>query len=279
MSSQSYSRKLILIGIGGAGANTVGRITDCNRIVVESRNAKIQSTDTIPTILLDVPSKQSCGYLPVVDVENIKAEIDDSDVVVLCAGLGGNTGSAIAPMIARLAKDQGKIVVAVLFKPFAFEGSIRSRNAENSFNLMRDWADSIIYVSNDKLIRLAPARAKMADAFSYADKIVSETIEIVYSALQKGVVGNVAKMQIANAIKCPVCSSMVDSNEKRCRVCGFDQLGFEALNKEDAEEWLNNVVIPARDKWVSQQSAVNLIVDELSMHFSANEIVIDVSNR
>lgn len=268
-----------LIAIGGAGANTVSRISGCNRIVVESSNAQIQSAYMIPTILLDVPSIQSCGYLPVVDVENIKAEIDDSDVVVLCAGLGGNTGSAIAPMIARLAKDQGKIVVAVLFKPFAFEGSIRSRNAENSFNLMRDWADSIIYVSNDKLIRLAPARAKMADAFSYADKIVSETIEIVYSALQKGVVGNVAKMQIANAIKCPVCSSMVDSNEKRCRVCGFDQLGFEALNKEDAEEWLNNVVIPARDKWVSQQSAVNLIVDELSMHFSANEIVIDVSNR
>lgn len=271
--------KISLFGIGGAGANTVSRISGCNRIVVESSNAQIQSTDIIPTILLDVPSIQSCGYLPVVDVENIKAEIDDSDVVVLCAGLGGNTGSTIAPMIARLAKDQGKIVVAVLFKPFAFEGSIRSRKAENSFNLMRDWADSIIYVSNDKLIRLAPARAKMADAFSYADKIVSETIEIVYSALQKGVVGNVAKMQIANAIKCPVCSSMVDSNEKRCRVCGFDQLGFEALNKEDAEEWLNNVVIPARDKWVSQQSAVNLIVDELSMHFSANEIVIDVSNR
>ena len=224
--------KILLLGIGGAGANTVGRITNCNRIIIESRNEKIQSTDIISTILLDVQSIQSCGYLPIADVEEIKAEIDDSDAVVICAGLGGNTGSIIAPMIARLAKDQGKIVVAILFKPFAFEGSRRSRTAENSLSSMRDCADSIIYVSNDKLIRSAPSRAKMADAFSFADIVVSETIEIISSALQKGGVGTVSNMQIANAIKCPVCSTMVDSNEKHCGVCGFVQLqvGVQVLS-------------------------------------------------
>ena len=146
--------------------------------MVESTTAKLDANTIKPTVLLDVNEIKANLCLSNNDTSKINSIIEKYGALLICAGLGGNTGSIVTPMIAKLAKDQRKFVIAVVFKPFSFEGGIRSKNAEKSIDEIKSSADVIICVANDKLRKLGSV-GSMANAFMHADKVVSEASEIV----------------------------------------------------------------------------------------------------
>lgn len=166
---------VLLIGIGGAGINTVNRIQGCNRIMIDSECASIEKSNAALTVLMevtnDVAAFSDSNWM------NISAAIDESKVVVICAGVGGNIGSNLSVAVAELAKKQGKFVVAVLFKPFAFEGEIRNKNAIKSAQRIHKIADCTICIANDKIRKASPPARTLGDAFLCADRIVEKTVK------------------------------------------------------------------------------------------------------
>ena len=140
---------VILIGTGGAGTRTIERIKD-----------KIK----IHSLAVDNP-------------EIINSVIESSDIVLLCAGLGGNTGSLVCVDAAKKAKEKEKIVIALLYEPFSFEGPKRMSMAKEAINKIEEVADFSIIISNDKLLNLAPSSMTMVNRFSVVDMLVIRVIE------------------------------------------------------------------------------------------------------
>ena len=113
------------------------------------------------------------------DIESgdvIKAALGGSHMVFITAGFGGGTGTGAAPVIAGLCKELGILTVAVVTRPFSFEGKKRARQAEDGINQLRELADTVITIPNDRLRGLASKNAKMVDMFRRADEILLHSV-------------------------------------------------------------------------------------------------------
>ena len=139
----------VLIGIGGAGANTIERIKD--KIKIES--------------------------LSVDNLEKSNRAIETNDIIFLCAGLGGNTGSYVCIDVAKKAKEKDKMVVALLYEPFSFEGTKRMSMAKEAINKIEKEVDLSMIISNDMLLNLVPPSMPMVNRFRVVDMIVIKMIE------------------------------------------------------------------------------------------------------
>lgn len=269
-------KNLVLVGIGGAGVNTVKRISNCSKIVVEVQDELTGTLDVAEIIPLNPEFSANTNGLSQDETTQITNAISNYSVVLLCVGLGGETGSHTAPIIADLAKKQGKLVIAVAYKPFRFEGRIRCERAENAIAEIKKYADCTIYISNDAILKSGPRTLSMAQAFAIPDSIITEIIDVISKNLS-GITGATISNTDADSAKCPVCLSTVSPDSLMCPICGFDQLGYMAINKEEAEIWLNTIVLPARQKWETKKTIrdenIELIANELISRFSANKIV------
>ena len=185
-----------VIGVGGAGANTVQRIHIGNCIVVDVKNERAGETNADLAIWLD-PTCAEVNFSSA-DWKSMGDSIANSDAVVICAG--GKTGTNIAPIVADLAKGWGKMVVAVLFEPFAFEGFTRKAMAEKGVARMKEIADCVICVSNDKLKSVAGARQKLGDAFAFADDVVAKSVEMLTKSASQEAIAALAREMSAHAI-------------------------------------------------------------------------------
>ena len=182
MQTQSIlcSNKVALIGVGGAGVNTASRISGCHRVAIDvpedsSNMSKIEFAIPIKTHEAECENSLS---------KSTEDAICDAtagcEAVVLCMGGAGNTGATIAPAVAKLAKQQGKAVVAIVFTPFFFEGDIRKRRANETVELMKQVTDCTVCVLNDRLKYAEKAKGiSFADNLAVADSVVGEVIEIV----------------------------------------------------------------------------------------------------
>ncbi|MBU4010690.1 MAG: cell division protein FtsZ, partial [Proteobacteria bacterium] len=109
--------------------------------------------------------------------EDIKKALEDSHMVFITAGFGGGTGTGAAPVIARISKDLGALTVAVVTKPFSFEGKKRMKQAEEGINELKKFADTVITIPNDRLRGLATKNAKMMDMFRKADEVLLHSVK------------------------------------------------------------------------------------------------------
>jgi len=98
-------------------------------------------------------------------------------MVFITAGMGGGTGTGAAPVIAEVARDFGALTVAVVTRPFSFEGRVRARTAEAGLNLLQERVDSLIVIPNDRLLQLVDRRAPLQQAFAVADEILRQGIQ------------------------------------------------------------------------------------------------------
>ena len=106
------------------------------------------------------------------DKESLKAALSGSDMVFVTAGMGGGTGTGAAPVVARIAKEQGALTVAVVTKPFGFEGGKKQKLAQDGIEKLLKSVDAIITIPNDKLLNIAGAHAPISEAFLRADDIL-----------------------------------------------------------------------------------------------------------
>ncbi len=188
--SESVARVKV-IGVGGGGGNAINtmvanRLQGVEFIVANTdKQALDQSKADIclqlgPSITkgLGAGADPEMGMQAAHEsIEELKNSLKNSDMVFVTAGLGGGTGTGAAPIIAKISKDLGALTVAVVTKPFAFEGKNRMRNAEEGWKELEKYADTIITVPNDRLLSLMQKNSKLADMLARADDVLLQAVK------------------------------------------------------------------------------------------------------
>ena len=183
--------KIKVIGVGGGGSNAVNRMVQAGLGGVEFivANTDVQALDHNHAALkLQIGSKLTkglgAGADPTVgrqaaleDTESIVQALSGADMVFVTTGLGGGTGTGAAPVIASLASELGALTIAVVTKPFAFEGKKRAKQAEAGLEALRNCVDTIITIPNERLLSIIDRSTPMTEAFVTADDVLRQAIQ------------------------------------------------------------------------------------------------------
>ncbi|MCF0107874.1 MAG: cell division protein FtsZ [Bacilli bacterium] len=206
--------KIVVIGVGGAGNNAVNRMIDEEISNVEFwvANTDKQALSTSKSINRIVLGQELTGGLgaggePEVGAKAAEASAEDireivkgANMVFVAAGMGGGTGTGAAPVVARIAKEAGALVVAIVTRPFTFEGKKRIVNSIDGLNKLRENVDSIIVVSNDKLL-MTNGNAPISEAFNESDKILAQSVKTVVNLIMLPAVINLDFADVRNTLK------------------------------------------------------------------------------
>jgi cell division protein FtsZ len=191
-SSGSYLAVIKVVGVGGGGTNAVSRMVDAGLRGVEfvSANTDAQAlqmteADIKLNIGNDLTKGLGAGANPDVGYgaaaesrDEIKEALKGADMVFVTAGEGGGTGTGAAPVIADIAKNEiGALTVGVVTKPFEFEGSQRTRQAEEGIQRLREVVDTLIVIPNEKLLSVIERRTSILDAFREADNVLRQGVQ------------------------------------------------------------------------------------------------------
>ena len=114
--------------------------------------------------------------------------LEGTNLVFITAGMGGGTGTGAAPVIAQIAKEMGILTIAVITKPFSFEGPVRQRNAEQGLEKLRKYVDALVVIPNEKLLEIVPKKTPLTESFRFADDVLRQGVQgisdlIVYPGL------------------------------------------------------------------------------------------------
>jgi cell division protein FtsZ len=190
-SGRAYSAKIKVIGIGGGGGNAVNTMiayslqgvdfiaanTDTQALGASSSPIKIQLGSEV-TKGLGAGANPDIGKMAAMETkELLRQHIEGADMVFITAGLGGGTGTGGAPIVAELAKEAGALTVAVVTKPFQFEGKQRNMHAEEGVAELRCTVDTLIVVPNQRLLSLGGRNLSLLDAFKKADDILYHAVK------------------------------------------------------------------------------------------------------
>jgi cell division protein FtsZ len=180
-----------VIGVGGGGNNAVNRMVDAGLRGVEfialntDKQALLASKATIKIQIGDKLTKGlGAGGNPEIGERAANESLDDiaqaikgADMVFITAGMGGGTGTGGAPIVANIAKEMGVLTVAVITKPFTFEGLKRMKNAERGIINLKEAVDTLLVIPNDKLIMLDDKKISLIEAFNKADDVLRQGIQ------------------------------------------------------------------------------------------------------
>jgi len=188
---QDKSAKIKVIGVGGAGGNAINNMIACNlhgvkfiaantdmqALDVSRAEVKIQLGEKLTEGLGAGANPQIGRDAAIESGEVVKATLADSHMVFITAGFGGGTGTGAAPVIAGLCKELGILTVAVVTRPFSFEGKKRGKQADEGLEELKRLADTVITIPNDRLRGLASKNARMVDMFRKADEILLHSVK------------------------------------------------------------------------------------------------------
>jgi cell division protein FtsZ len=180
-----------VIGIGGAGGNAVNTMIAYNLqgvdFIAANTDAQALGVSTSPVkIQLGVEATKGLGAGSDPDIgrqaaletrEMLRAQLEGSDMIFITAGLGGGTGTGGAPIVAEIAREIGALAVAVVTKPFQFEGKKRNIQAEAGITELRKMVDTLIVVPNQRLLSLGGRNISLIDAFRKADDILYHAVK------------------------------------------------------------------------------------------------------
>lgn len=180
-----------VVGVGGGGGNAINTMIASGLGGVEfiAANTDAQALDfnrasTKMQLGTEVTRGLGCGANPEKgrdSAEEVRDRIHDqlagADMVFVTAGLGGGTGTGAAPVVAQIARDVGALTVAVVTKPFTFEGKVRQRHADRGLDELHSVVDTLITIPNDRLLKLAGKSTAMKDAFRLADDVLLNAVK------------------------------------------------------------------------------------------------------
>src|SRR5438270_4106565 len=183
--------RIKVIGVGGGGCNAVARMVQEG---LEGVQFFAMNTDLQALSACNVPNKLQLGakitnglgaganaeigrQAALENTDRIVEMLQDSDMVFVTAGLGGGTGTGAAPVVASLAKELNALTVAVVTKPFGFEGPRRMKQADRGLSDLGSTVDTVITVPNDRLLELVPRGTSFFDAFRSADDILRQAVQ------------------------------------------------------------------------------------------------------
>lgn len=190
--------KIKVVGTGGAGNNTINRITEvgihgAETIAINTDAQDLLYTNSISKILIgkEITHGLGAGSIPQVGEEaaretehEIKAAVQGADMVFITAGMGGGTGTGSAPIVAEVAKKVGALTIAIVTMPFEMEGQRRYENALMGLEKLESSVDTLIVIPNDKLLELAPD-LPLQTAFKVADEILTNAVKGISELVTK----------------------------------------------------------------------------------------------
>mgnify|MGYP001074244593 CR=1 FL=1 len=185
------SAKIIVIGVGGAGNNAVNRMIDENiggvefiGINTDKQALQLCKAPTLIQIGEKLTKGLGAGAQPEIgqkaaeeSAEELQAAVKGADMVFVTCGMGGGTGTGAAPVVAKIAKDQGILTVGVVTKPFKFEAKQRMINAVSGIDRLKESVDTLIVIPNDKLLEIVDRRTTMPDALKKADEVLQQAVQ------------------------------------------------------------------------------------------------------
>jgi cell division protein FtsZ len=189
--SGNYLAVIKVVGVGGGGTNAVNRMVDAGLTGVEFIAV---NTDAQALMMSDADMKLhigshstrglGAGADPIVGQaagqesrDELKEALKGADMVFVTAGEGGGTGTGAAPIVAELAREIGALTVGVVTKPFGFEGPVRTRQAIQGIESLRDRVDTLIVIENDRLLQTVDKKTTVTEAFRQADDILRQGVQ------------------------------------------------------------------------------------------------------
>jgi len=189
-----FRPKIKVVGVGGAGCNIINTLCEVGAEGVElisvNTDAQVLAMNKAPKkvqIGVKLTRGLGAGANPEIgrksaeeDAEKIKQALEGADMVFLTAGMGGGTGTGAIPVIAQIAKEEiGALTVAVVTKPFSFEGAKRAKNAAMGIEMLRHVVDTLIIISNDKLLEICGKNISLRDSFKVVDSILVKSVKSI----------------------------------------------------------------------------------------------------
>src|SRR5579862_5306487 len=184
--------KIRVMGIGGGGSNAIGSMissgniqgvdfiavnTDAQALLLNKADTKIQIGDNFTKGLGSGGDPEIGREAAEESAEKIKQTLQGSDMVFITSGMGGGTGTGASPVVAQIAKDVGALTVAVVTKPFAFEGTRRMVAAEEGIENIKDKVDTLIVIPNQRILDVVDRKLSLLDAFKVADSVLTQGVQ------------------------------------------------------------------------------------------------------
>jgi len=180
-----------VVGIGGAGGNSINRmveneITGVELIAINTDAQALSLSKAMKKLQIGVrlTNGRGAGGNPQIgrqaaeeDRQQIASLLENAEMVFLTAGMGGGTGTGAAPVVAQIAREKNILTVAVVTKPFAFEGKRKMEIALQGINELRNVVDALIVIPNQRLFELSDRRTTMVDAFKLADEVLAQAVQ------------------------------------------------------------------------------------------------------
>ena len=207
--------KLKVIGLGGGGQNAVDRMIELGLngvdFIAANSDAQVLHKSLAPTRIqlgpqltrgLGAGGDPSIGESSAEEsISDIRAALEGAEMVFLTAGMGGGTGTGAIPVVARVAKELGAVVIAIVSLPFSFEIGRRQRNAREGISRLQPYTDTLISVPNDRLLQIAPRDLPLEMAFRLADDILRQGIQGISELITQPGLINVDFANIRNMMK------------------------------------------------------------------------------
>ncbi len=183
--------KIKVIGVGGAGNNAINRMIDAGvssaefvAVNTDKQTLLVSKAETRLQIGERLTGGLGAGANPDIGqkaAEESKSSITDmlkgTNLVFITAGMGGGTGTGAAPVIAQISKELGILTIAVITKPFDFEGPIRAKNADKGLENLRKYVDALVVIPNQKLLQIVPKKTPLPESFRYADDVLRQGVQ------------------------------------------------------------------------------------------------------
>lgn len=180
-----------VIGVGGGGGNAINRMIEekvkgVEFIVANTDTQALHSSKADVKIQLGPKATQGLGAGSIPEVgkkaaeeseEQIRQALEGADLVFVTAGMGGGTGTGAAPIVARIAKDLGALTVGVVTRPFNFEGPKRGRYAAEGLRNLKENVDTLVIISNNRLLEIVDRKTPMMEAFGEADNVLRQGVQ------------------------------------------------------------------------------------------------------
>ncbi|MBE9524263.1 MAG: cell division protein FtsZ [Chloroflexi bacterium] len=183
--------RIKVVGVGGGGCNAVERMidegmrgvefiavnTDAQALAISKATTRVRIGDQLTRGLGSGGDPEVGLKAAEESAEDIYSVLKGSDMVFVTAGIGGGTGTGASPVIAQIAREIGALTIGVVTRPFTFEGARRIKAAELGISNLKDKADTLIVIPNDRLLQIVDKRASLQDAFSVADDVLRQGIQ------------------------------------------------------------------------------------------------------
>jgi cell division protein FtsZ len=188
--SESFAR-IKVVGVGGGGCNAVNRMilegmsgvefiavnTDAQALLLSKAEIRVRIGDKTTRGLGSGGNPEIGQKAAEESAEDLYEVLRGSDMVFVTAGLGGGTGTGAAAIVAQIAKEVGALTIGVVTRPFTFEGARRTKSAEGGITRLKEHADTLIVIPNDRLLQIVDKRASLQDAFRIADDVLHQGIQ------------------------------------------------------------------------------------------------------